>query len=521
MFFCGYTYYLIKDEKMNKINIKITIAAIPLFCISTSAIAVDILEPIALAKTDKPKRQLKGDMTFIYNVLPGNVDTIHDLFSEGIFYGSLRNNTFYWDWDIETTGNNDNKAMGVGGSLIYKSAVLNGFSGTVGYYSSLSPNFFREDAADVGFVKAGKDTFSRYKVLTEDSYDMNALGQAYLEYDNGKVDVMVGRQFFESVFTASNDTKMIPNTFDGLSVGVNLGSKTTARVAWLGKQKLRDHENTHDVITFKDASGERWNNNDDIAVHQGLSYDNFVTAGENPNNELFIADIKTQYIENLDFTLSTLSVPGIINDIVIESHYRVTLENGWAVRPGMRYFYQMDNGGGNIAGYTNLTGLEALGYDASVSASLDASLFAGRVDFEMPNKKGLFRLGYSKVADNADIIAPWRGFPTGGFTRAMAQYNWYANTETYMVKAVYKFNSKWKASLIYAIQDFDDNKDFVQADSTVWHLDTWTDITKRFQMRVRIGIVTEDDGIVMAHNIDSFKPDASYNEYRLEFNYLF
>jgi len=116
-------------------------------------------------------------------------------------------------------------------------------------------------------------------------------------------------------------------------------------------------------------------------------------------------------------------------------------------------------------------------------------------------------------------VAPWRGFPTGGFTRAMAQYNWFANTQTYMARAVYKFNSTWKASLRYAIQDFDDNKDFVQADSTIWHLDTWTNITKRLQVRGRIGIVTADDDILKSDG--NAKLDTSYNEYRVEFNYLF
>ncbi|MCW8822300.1 MAG: hypothetical protein OQK45_08725, partial [Sulfurovum sp.] len=296
--------------------------------------------------------------------------------------------------------------------------------------------------------------------------------------------------------------------------------KTTARAAWFGKQKLRDHEDAHDVITFKDADGNSWDNNDDAGVHKGLSYANFVAAGEDPNHDMFLADVNTKAVDNLDFTLSALTVPGVVTDIVAEAHYRVALDNGWAVRPGIRYFAQMDDGGGDVAAVTNsnLSGktdsLIGAGYDLSTANSLDSSLFAARVDLEMPNKKGFFRLGYSKVADEADIVAPWRGFPTGGFTRAMAQYNWVANTETFMARAVYKFNSTWKASLRYAIQDFDDAKTYVQADSNIWHLDTWTNITKRLQMRTRIGLVDADPG-------STGKADVSYNEYRLEFNYLF
>ena len=61
--------------------------------------------------------------------------------------------------------------MGVGGSLIFKSAPLSGVSGTLGLYTSQNPDFFREDNEDVGLVKAGKDTFSRNEVQNGGGYD--------------------------------------------------------------------------------------------------------------------------------------------------------------------------------------------------------------------------------------------------------------------------------------------------------------------------------------------------------------
>ncbi|WP_309498868.1 hypothetical protein [Sulfurovum sp.] len=511
---------------MNKGGITISIAAAILICMSTSATAGGEIVPVEpTVKAEAPtqatsKRQLKENMTLVYNTLPGSVDNIGDMFSEGIFYGRLRSNSFYWDWDSEALDPEDNKAMGMGGSLIYKSAALNGFSFTMGYYGSLNPGFFNEDASDVGIVKSGKDTFSRYKVLKTGDYGMHVLGEAYLEYNNGTVDVIAGRQLFESVFTASNDTKMIPNTFDGISIAAKIAPKTTARVAWFAEQKLRDHENAHDVVTFKDEAGESWNNNDDAVVHKGLSYANFLKAGEDPDHNLFMADVNTKYIDNLDFTISGLSLPGVVNDIVAEAHYRVLLDNGWAIRPGVRYFHQMDDGGGAVAvkgaDGLDMSGKVATGYSADVinGHSLDSSLFAARVDTETPNQKGLLRFAYSKVADKADILAPWRGFPTGGFTRLMGQYNWAANTETYMVQGSYKFNPLFNTSLGYAIQDFDDAKVNVQADSNVWHMDNVSKLAKDLEMKVRIALVSADPGT-------TGKDDSSYNEYRLEFNYLF
>ncbi len=511
---------------MKEGKIKLGLVTATLLLGSTALMAGgDIVPAEEPVKENVVKRTLNGNMTLNYHVLPGEVDNIHDLFSEGIFYGRLRSNTFYWGWKDTSAANglsnSADKAMGMGGSLIYKSASLNHFSFTMGYYGSLNPTFWRPDEADVGLTKAGKDTFSRYKVSKTGHFGMGVLGQAYLQYNNGTVNIKAGRQLYESVFTKSNDTKMIPNTFDGVSAAVKIAPKTKARVAWFGKQKLRDHEDAHDVITFKDVNGESWNNNDDAGKHRGLSYDNFIAAGEDPDHDMYLADITTKYIKNLKLTGSYLQIPGVVKDFVIEAHYKIPLsDTGWAVRPGIRHFMQFDDGGGAVAGDSNALGASLIGYDPSVNGSLDSSLFNARLDVLMPDKKGFFRLGYSKVADEADIVAAWRGFPTGGFTRAMAQYNWYSNTETFMVRAVYKFNPMWKASIRYAVQDFDDNK-AVPSDSNVIHIDTWTNITPDLQMRMRYGHVSADDTTQSVIDPTTFKTDWSYDEFRLEFNYMF
>ncbi len=500
-----------------KRSVQLSIVATTAILISSSAMAggdvIPAPEPVKVVKNEKPKQQLKGNMTLKYNVLPGEVDNIGDLFSQGVFYGRLRANAFKWDWSSETDKLHDDNAMGIGGSLIYKTAYLGGFAGTVGLYTSQNPGFYNMDSDEVKFVKAGKDTFSRLKVKQTGNWGMNVVGQAYLEYKNSTFDIIAGRQLFESVFTASNDTKMIPNTFDGVSASAKVYDKTKLRIAYFTAQKLRDHTTSHDVITFKDESGEKWGNNDDAAVHRGLSYENFIAAGEDPDHDLIVADFQTKAVKNLKANLSYLQVPGVVKDLVLEAHYKVAFDNGWAVRPGFRYFYQMDDGGGAVAGDNNLLGKSLVGYDPSVLGSLDGDLFMARLDVMMPDKKGFFRLGYSKVGDKADIVAPWRGFPTGGFTRAMAQYNWLSNTETILIRGVYKPISDLTLSLRYAIQDFDDAKK-VAADSTVWHFDAVYKMTSQLYLKGRLGIVNADPG-------DTGKIDTSYNEYRLEINYLF
>jgi len=493
---------------MNNKNIRLSLVTTLILAIVSSAIADD-----NNITQQKPKWQLNGNMTLKYNQLPQEANNIGELFSEGLFYMRLRANAFNWDWSSETDKLHDDNALGLGGSIIYKSGVLSGFSGTIGLYTSQNPTFYNMDIDEVQFVKAGKDTFSRLKVKESGSWGMNILGQAFVEYKDDRFNVIAGRQLFESVFTASNDTKMIPNTFDGVSASAKVYEKTKLRAAYFTSQKLRDHTEAHDVITFKDESGEKWANNDDAAVHRGLSYENFIAAGEDPDHDLIVADIKTKAIKNLKADLSYLQVPGVVQDIVMEAHYKVPFENGWAVRPGFRYFYQMDDGGGAVAGDSNLLGKSLTGYDPSVLGSLDGDLFAARVDLLIPDKKGFFRIGYSKVSDEADIVAPWRGFPTGGFTRAMAQYNWYANTETIMARGVYKFTPDLTLSLRYAIQDFDDEK-VVPADSDVWHLDAVYKFNNELYLKGRLGVVDADPA-------DTGKIDTSYSEYRAEINYLF
>ena len=211
-----------------------------------------------------------------YYILPKSVNSLGDSFRNGTVYGRLRVNNFYWDWDTETSKSKDNKSTGIGGSLIYKTAPFNGFSSTIGLYTTQNPEFNREDRTDVGFLKAGKDTLNRNDIKNGDGhYGMSVLGQAYLQYNQDKVNVKVGRQLFHSYFTKSNDTKMIPNTFDGISIENKQLSKTTLKLAYFTGQKLRDHSSSHDILAF-----DSWNENDDSAINKSLTVD---LIGDNNN----------------------------------------------------------------------------------------------------------------------------------------------------------------------------------------------------------------------------------------------
>ncbi|MBU0720650.1 OprD family outer membrane porin [bacterium] len=494
---------------------------------SIVAIAAIALSTSANAEDTKPKRELKNNMMEVYNTLPQNAENLTEAFSKGVFYGRLRMNSFKWDWKAEDTASNqDNNGFGLGGSMIYKTAPLSGVSATAGLYYADSPFAgIREDNADVGTVKAGKDTFSRYDVKTSGNWSMAVLGQAYLQYDVSKTSFKAGRQIFESFLTKSNDTKMIPNTFEGYSVEIKEIPKTKVRAAYFYAQKLRDHTTFHDVITFKDAAGDSWNNNDDSAVHKGLSFANFTAAGKDTEHALIVADVQNKSVENLQIDVTYGSVPDVVSSITGEANYQINVSESMSVTPGIRYMKQMDNGGGDIGGATlkgtlaSWTTGDTLGYkDAK---TLDSSLAMARLVLKQGPLK--VQVAYSAVADEADIVAPWRGFPTGGYTRAMAQYNWYANTKTTAAEVHYDFGkaklvSGFSAMARYAMQDFDEDKQAagVQADSNILHMD----FRKQFasvpglDAKIRIGLVS-------ANEREAGGDKDSYNEYRFELNYLF
>ena len=90
---------------------------------------------------DSHKHSLKCNMLHLYDEVPAEVDNLADMFSQGVLYGRLRFNSFGWKWnnEIEKEGTKlrENHAIAaIGGSLIYRSAYLNGFSVGAGLYTT-------------------------------------------------------------------------------------------------------------------------------------------------------------------------------------------------------------------------------------------------------------------------------------------------------------------------------------------------------------------------------------------------
>lgn len=463
------------------------------------------------------KRDVKNDMTINYKLRPKAVDSFDAMFSEGVLYGRLRSNMFYWGWENEQPGNTaDNFAWGVGGSVIYSTAYLSGFGATAGVYSThtiATDNMTTSDGNTFDAGKAGKDTYSR---ADGSGAPIDVLALAYLEYTFAKNTVRAGRQIFESAMLRSNDTKMIPNTFEGYAIETKEIRDTKLRAAYFTRQKLRDHRDFHSIIAF-DGILE----NDDVAVHRGLSKANILAKGEDVEPGMMVATVENTSIKGLTLNLDGMYIDGFVSSLIAEVNYTIDLGDGLSVTPGGRYIYQMDEGAGAIGGAA-LSGKADLG-GYSDADSVDASAWMARI--KLAKGAADLMLGYSAIADDADIIAPWRGFPTGGYTRSMAQYNWEANTRSWMIKAGYDLGKAGvlagvRGAIDYASMDYDDAKlsagSIDKTDRNIIHLD----VAKTFvsapnlELKVRMAMINADAGILAVDY-------QSYGDYRFEVNYLF
>lgn len=509
--------------------------------LSVAAAFTCMLAVSANADDEKAKRDLKGNYQEVYNVLPSSVDNLSDAFTKGVFYGRLRMNVFDFDWKNNVTGKTkDNSELGLGGSLIYKTAPFAGLSATAGFYYSDSPFVgmrANSDQTSLTYMKSGKDTVSRYDIYNTGNYYMAVLGQAYAQYDVSKTSFKVGRQIFESLLTASNDTKMIPNTFEGYTVETKEIPKTTIRGALFTAEKLRDHSTFCDVITYSDGSSNTvasWNGNDDSVAHSGLSYANFVAAGKSVNHNLVVADIDNKSIDNLKVDVTYTAVPEVVGNLAGELNYKIALPGGYSLTPGVRYMKQFDNGGGKVGGaslYGKLatwSGSTAT-YSANKGYSTPDSLESAAEMARLVLNKGPLKaqIAYSQIDDKADIVAPWRGFPTGGYTRIMGQYNWLANTKTTEAEVSYDFGKAqilkgFSATAKYAMQNFDEAKQRAgnQADTNVIEVDFRQQIAKGLDAKFRLGMASAKDRESYASTAPGINMDG-YTEYRFELNYLF
>lgn len=466
------------------------------------------------AQESKVKRVLNNNSTLEDVVIPCKVESLSEIFSEGIFYGRLRFNTFIFDWDTEVENKTkDHYTIGVGGSLIYKTGYFKNFGFTVAGYTSQNP--WHMDDEDVKYYKVGKGVLSRYDVATKGKYGISAIAQAYLEYKTNLSSIKIGRQIFESHMTKSNDIKMIPNTFQGVSLESNMIPDHHLKAAYFDKQKLRDHTEFHHIFAYDDGEGEydKWRENDDTAMHTGITLSKLESLGI--KDRLLLFEIASEKKKEFSYMLNYTLVPELFSSLTTDLTYGYQY-NDYTFSASLRYMHQFDHGAGSIGG----ANLKTNTIDYADPNSVEADLYGVRIDVKKDNWR--VRTGISKVADKADIISPWRAFPTNGYGYTLLQYNWYANTTSYLVQLDHDLQKyDLHTQIRYGIQDFDDGKPGVQADSNVLQLDLIKKFKSipNFYAKLRMVRVKGDNDTIAVDGTHKLNP--SYKDIRFELNYLF
>lgn len=465
------------------------------------------------AQTNDVRFAIKSNGTLNYFDTPKEATTFTQMFQDGEFYGRLRNHNFYFWYDApEAT---THLISGIGGSFLYKSATYEGFDFTMGLYASRA--FFNASNDPVDAIKSGKDTLSRYKYINTGSKTLATFGQANIRYTFFNTHITAGRQLVETFYTKSNDTKMIPNTFDGLVVESYDIPNTHFTLAYLAKQKLRDHEDAHAVFMVGDANSSslnqpEWSAQDDSAMHKGLTYTALKNAGKPTDAPLLIADITNTSIDNLKLHAAGYSVPQLLSQAMVEADYTFHINN-YAFTPAVRYIHQFDNGAGAIGG-ANYLDSNTSGYKDP--NSLESDMIAARI--VMQRDKYNLNLAYTQVLDKADLITPWRGFPTGGYTRSMGVYNWRANSKSYRLQLTYGANSTgiytdgfFQTSLLYIQGD----EKYLNFDRTVYYFGYIKNLKSAPEFQYRLRVAFKD----YTQTLDGQSLD--FVDSRLEFNYLF
>lgn len=143
-------------------------------------------------------------------------DDLAGAFKEGTTSGYVRAMYINTGYKAPT---DDQSTLGVGGKLGFVTGSLNGFKAGASFFTTndfgtRSSSFSKIDPWM--FDGAGKP--------------YSLLGEAYLQYDNGKTTVKVGRQQLDTPLAGSDDIRIIPNMFEAYVV-INQDVSDTTLVA--------------------------------------------------------------------------------------------------------------------------------------------------------------------------------------------------------------------------------------------------------------------------------------------------
>ncbi|MCF8112203.1 MAG: OprD family porin [Desulfobacteraceae bacterium] len=153
-----------------------------------------------------------GAIIVFMTFFPLNVFAADDLvsaFKQASVSGSLR--IYHWEKDFDNTpSEQDAKSTAIGGIFSYETAPLFGISAGFGFRTAQS--IFSDDdyGTYFGLLQGGSAPNS--------NKSFTGLAEGFLRYSNYNTIVTLGRQYIDTPYMNPHDVRLVPKSFEGLSV---------------------------------------------------------------------------------------------------------------------------------------------------------------------------------------------------------------------------------------------------------------------------------------------------------------
>ncbi len=433
-------------------------------------------------------------------------------FTDGKWEKRVRVQYFSTDWDDNSaTGKNGEDATGlaVGGSLLYKTAPLNGFIVGLGVYATSNP-FGMTDKSDGATATTSLDLFRR--AGSEKFYGEGyvVLAQSYLGYDFARSKTKAGRFLMTNPWVTPNDTKMIPIVVEGLEIVSNDVLNTKIQLDYMDGFKERG-----EIYFGNMADGS------DVPNSIRKQYTTHYNTGDDTKGDsdgVLVGGFVNKSIDSLELQAWGMHWNGLVSQARLEANYAFELGDA-VVGVGAIGIMQFDNGAGEF--------ILPKANNGDSDNSIDTNLIAMRTTVNHGDVKLL--IAGAKTSGDGDLIAPWRGFPTNGYTRSMTQTDWNAGTKSYKIGLDYDCEdiiSGLSANLSYSKYDRDEsktpyssatNRGFANGDASQWNLDMVQKLDGKFKgVWLKARFMNQDNKPTIAYPIET-----SNREVRLEANYRF
>ncbi|MDO9209073.1 MAG: OprD family outer membrane porin [Sulfuricurvum sp.] len=394
-------------------------------------------------------------------------ETLNDAFTKGKASGDIR--VFWYDGqrDLRT----DRTALTIGGILSYQTAPFYGIQANASFFSSNGITSLTQ------MPESGQTSN-----LKSDGSSINILGEAALSYIYEDTLIKYGRQRLNTPLTNDYYNRMLPNSFEALTIENRSITDITLKGAYITKWKYKDSDRFisptenfgfHRDITMIGATSQKWGIKNEV-------YDYYVP---DVMNALYIQSEMPKFLSidspfNLSGAIQYLNENGVGNELIgLSSTYLI------GTKVGVHY------GDWSLTGLFTQIGDQSLAGTGGRYAKMGWGGFITYTDFQIDGE-----------TENAGALA------YGGIL-------------------THRFDTTVEASLKYLRIDQSDAKqsdpssltDNPRPDSDEYNFDATYQPTKSFRLRCRLAYID--------YNPDTteFYKNRAYDEFntRIIADYLF